>query len=202
MNNLICTSRKLYKKRKLYSAIVDMLVNKSKYLFVAIILILLCQAGCQTQNPFFYDFETEAALDTFNWKCKTLFTLSDKHVTSGQKSLKLELYPSPYPGIMLKSFHPDWSGNKTLRFDIYNHERIPLDLGIRIDDIKKPSYVNRYNNTVSLDPGANRISIPLNALVTSGTNRRLNLLSIEKIILFLVQPEEKRTLYLDNVHLE
>ncbi len=171
-------------------------------LFIVLILILLLLTGCRTRSPFFYDFENEAILDTLYWRCKTIYTLSDENVTSGQKCLKMELYPSPYPGIVLNNFDPDWSEYDVLRFDVYNQENIPLRLTIRIDDTMDPSYSNRYNNTITLNPGANHISIPLNSLVTSGTNRKLNLLSIERVSLFLVQPKEKRTLYLDNLHLE
>ncbi len=83
-----------------------------------------------------------------------------------------------------------------------HQEKTSLRLTIRIDDSDNPSYNDRYNNTVTLNPGANHISIPLNSLVTSGASRKLNLLSIEKVILFLVQPKERRTLYLDNLRLE
>ena len=179
-----------------------MITIKSVRLFIILILTLLILTGCRTRSPFFYDFETEANLDTLYWKCKTIFALSDKHVTSGQKCLKMELYPSPYPGITLNNFNSDWSKHDTFKFDIYNPEKISLRLTIRIDDSDNPAYNDRYNKTVTLNPGENHISIPLNSLATSGTNRKLNLLSIEKVILFLVQPKEKRTLYLDNMRLE
>lgn len=179
-----------------------MFTIKFARLFIVLILIFSLLTGCRTRNSLFYDFETEAILDTLNWRCKTIFALSDKHTTSGQKCLKMELYPSPYPGIALNNFDPDWSEYDVLKFDIHNQENILLKLTIRIDDTDNPSYNDRYNKTVILNPGVNRISIPLNSLVTSGTNRKLNLLSIEKVILFLVQPKEKRTLYLDNLRLE
>jgi hypothetical protein len=179
-----------------------MITIKSIRLFTILILTLLLLTDCQARRPFFYDFENEAILDTLSWKCKTIFALSDKHATSGQKCLKMELYPSPYPGITLNNFNPDWSKHTTLKLDIHNQEKIPLRLTIRIDDTMDPSYSNRYNNTITLNPGANHISIPLNSLVTSGANNKLNLLRIERVILFLVQPKEKRTLYLDNLRLE
>ncbi len=179
-----------------------MFTIKFARLFITLILIFLLLTGCRTRSPFFYDFETEANLDTLYWECKTIFALSDKHVTSGQKCLKLELYPSLYPGIKLNNFDPDWSEHDVLRFDVHNQENILLKLTIRIDDTDNPSYNDRYNNTFTLNPGMNHISIPLNSLVTSGANNKLNLLRIERVILFLVQPKEKRTLYLDNLRLE
>ena len=178
-----------------------MLIKRFIRLFVILILILL--TNCQTRSPFFYDFETEASLDALYWRCKTIYTLSDQNVTSGRKCLKLEVYPSSNPCLGLSNFHPDWSGYDTLRFDIYNQEDIPLQLTIRIDDTKDiPSYNNRYNNTVTLYQGANHVSIPLNSLITSDAKRKLNLSRIERVLLYLEQSREKRTLYLDNLRLE
>ncbi len=179
-----------------------MLTIKFARLFIVLILILLLLTSCQARRPLYYDFEHEAILDTLDWRCKTIFSLSDKHATSGQKCLKMELYPSPYPGITLNNFDPDWSGYNTLRFDIHNQENILLKLTIRIDDTDNPSYNDRYNKTVTLNPGANHISIPLKSLVTSGANSKLNLSKIKRVLLFLVQPKDKRTLYLDNLRLE
>lgn len=179
-----------------------MLISKQTRILVFLILALLLSAGCQRKPAFHYDFEAENRLDTLSWKCKTIFSLSDKHATSGQKSLKLELYPSPYPGVTLNKFNPDWSKYNTLKFDTYNQEKMSLRLAIRIDDKKDPSYNNRYNHPIILSPGMNHISIPLSSLVTSGTNRNINLANVQQVILFLVQPKEKRIIYLDNVRLE
>ncbi len=179
-----------------------MLISKHTRVFILLILTLLVFAGCQRKPAFHYDFEAEEILDTLSWKCKTIFSISDKHATSGQKCLEMDLYPSPYPGIALNKFNPDWSNHKTLNFDIYNQEEIPLRLAIRIDDAKDPSYDDRYNHPVVLNPGTNYISIPLDSLITSGRNRNINLTSVQRVIFFLVQPEEKQTIYLDNVRLQ
>lgn len=179
-----------------------MLYNKITHLFIFSILTLILLTGCQDRSRFYFDFETEDTLDTLSWKCKTLFSLSDKHTTSGQKSLKLELYPSPYPGITLNKFNPDWSKHNFLKFDIYNQEEAPLRLAIRIDDAKDPSYDDRYNHPIALDPGMNHISIPLSSLVTTATGRKINLTNVQQMIMFLSSPKEKRVIYLDNVRLE
>ncbi len=116
---------------------------------------------------------------------------------------------SPFLKPLLFTTSPDKENHKTplcvkSRSDAVNcyQKKTSLRLTIRIDDTMDPLHSNRYNNTITLNPGANHISIPLNSLVTSGTNRKLNLLSIKRVILFLVQPKDKRTLYLDNLRLE
>jgi len=167
-----------------------------------LILTLQLLSSCSSRQPFCYDFEMEDSIDALQWKCKTFFSLSNKHSTSGQKSLKMELYPSPYPGITLNHFNPDWSKYTLLKFGIYNEEQLPLRLTIRIDDKKNPSYSNRYNHTIILQCGMNNISIPLTNVGTSGTGRKINLTNVQKMILFLSSPKEKRVIYLDNVRLE
>jgi hypothetical protein len=167
-----------------------------------LILTLPLLSGCSSRQPFSYDFETDDTLDALQWKCKTVFSLSKKHSTSGKKSLKIELYPSSYPGITLSNFNPDWSKHTILTFAIYNEEQIPLRLNIRIDDKKDPSYSNRYKHTIILKYGMNHISIPLNSLRTTKTDKKIDLTNVLQIILFLSSPEEKRVIYLDNVRLE
>ncbi len=104
------------------------------------------------------------------------------------------LYHSPYPGVYLKNSDHDWSKYNTLIFNIHNQEKISLRLTVRIDDTKDPP----YNNTFIIKPGMNNIAISLNTLLTSGTNRKLDLSKIENVVIFLVQPYRKCTLYLDN----
>lgn len=171
-------------------------------LFIIFTCISLCFTGCQARQPFCYDFEIDDTLDTLQWKCKTFYSLSDQHVTSGRKSLKVELYPSPYPGVTLTNFNPDWSGYDTLKFEVYNQEKILLNMGIRIDDTENPPHNNRYNRSLILKPGENYVSIPLNSLFTSETNRKLDISKVHELYLFLSSPKEKRTIFLDNVRLE
>ena len=167
-----------------------------------LILLMLTYIGCESQPIFHYDFENEDVFYRIHCKCKTNPTISDKHSTLGKKSLKLELYPSKYSGISFVNFNHDWSKFLFMKVDIFNEEKTTLNFSIRIDDKINPEYSDRYNNTLVLNPGANYISIALDRLITSGTNRRLNKNRIEKIIFFVVMPEEKKTLYLDNLRLE
>ncbi|MCP4269142.1 MAG: hypothetical protein GY777_26845 [Candidatus Brocadiaceae bacterium] len=179
-----------------------MLISKQASVFASLILVFLLFEGCQSKPVFHYDFESEEILDTLSWGCKTIYSLSDEHPTSGNKCLKLELYPSPYPGITLSEFNQVWSTYNSLKFDIYNQEDISLRLAIRIDDAKDPSYDDRYNHSIILNPGMNHNSILFSSLVTSGTDRNMNLANIQRVILFLIQPSEKRTIFLDDIRLK
>ncbi len=179
-----------------------MLICKHISVFAFLILVLLLFEGCQSKPTLHYDFESEEILNTLSWECKTIYSLSNMHPTSGKQCLMLELYPSPYPGITLSEFNKDWSTYNTIKFDIFNQEETPLHLAIRIDDTKNPSYDNRYNHSITLRSGMNHISILLNSLVASGADRNLDITNIQRVILFLIQPSKKKTLFLDNIRLE
>lgn len=159
-------------------------------------------SACDSKPLFLFDFEKETDLDMLNWKCKTLFSLSNKHVTAGKKSLKLELYPSSWPGLTVDNFGPDWSKYRALMFDVYNTENTSLNFTFRIDDKINPSFNDRVNDTMIIDPGENHLTIILSHLITTKTKRNLNLTNIKKIVLFLANPKKKRVVYLDNLRLE
>jgi hypothetical protein len=149
-----------------------------------------------------FDFESVSELDRFHWKCHTLFSLSDDHATHGKKSLKLELFPSDYPGLAPMLASNDWRGYKAFSFNVYNTHRLAIPLTVRIDDSKDyPDYPDRYNQTYILKPGANTITIPLDSLITSGTNRKLNLKMVYRVVIFVTKPIERIELYFDNIKL-
>jgi len=96
----------------------------------------------------------------------------------------------------------NWRGYKALCFDIYNPENETLSIALRIDDRKDyPNYEDRYNKGFILEPGMNHMSIPLDSLVTSGKDRKLNLKKIYRIFIFMTRPEKRVVLYMDYIRL-
>ena len=167
--------------------------------------ILMLLTGCSSLTAgdvVLFDFEEEAELDRFQWKCHTLSSLSSEHVTHGKKSLKLELYPSDYPGLTPKITDNNWESHKAFRFDVYSPGENDVSLHVRIDDRRDyPGYQDRYQRRFVLKPGMNTISIPLDALVTSGTQRKLNTRMIYRVFLYVAHPQQKVILWLDYMRL-
>jgi len=96
----------------------------------------------------------------------------------------------------------DWSAFRSVCFDVYNPQQKDMEITVRIDDQKNwPDYADRYNKGFRLVKGSNRIEIPLNTLVTSGTRRGMDLKSIHRFLLFMVNPQEKNVLYVDYIRL-
>jgi hypothetical protein len=149
------------------------------------------------------DFESEAILDEVHWKCHTLFSLSDQHAVHGEKSLRLEMFPSSYPGLSPALKHNNWSGYQALCFEVYNPSPDTLKLILRIDDKKEAlEYSDRYNKAFLIKPGANSLKIPLNSLVTSEIKRPLALKNIYRFLIFMSHPAKNHVLYLDYFRLK
>ena len=171
-----------------------------------IIVIALAMIGCGQRaggEKVLLDFESDGDLDRIDWRCQILFTLSEEHVTHGARSLRMELYPSEYPGLSPKMAIHDWRGYVALCFDVYNPQAETRTLSVRIDDRKDyPTYEERFNARFLLEPGRNSVRIPLRELVTSGVGGPLDLGGIQRLVIFVARPDGVIVLYLDHLRLE
>ena len=178
----------------------QVLLNRFIFAVICLSFLFGCRADSAREHMLL-DFESDSELDQLRWECHTLYSLSEEHVTHGRKSLKMELYPSDYPGLEPILKKNDWSGFNKLCFDIYNPGE-NLEMTLRIDDKEgSPDYEDRYNRVFVLKPGMNRMNIPFVTLVTSGTNRHLNLTNIQRLMIFMASPGKRVVLYADNVRL-
>jgi hypothetical protein len=173
------------------------------------VLILLtglaALAGCHSRpdgDVVLYDFENDSDLDRLNWKCRVLYALSPQHATHGGRSLRMDLYPSAYPGLSPRLSRHDWRGFEALCLDVFNPTEKALFITVRIDDKKDyPDYRDRYNHRFAIQPGMNNLRIPIAGLITSGTHRQLNAGTIERFMFFMVNPAERHTLFVDYIRL-
>lgn len=178
-----------------------------KYIIFSIIilvstLVMSCYNSTGPKNTVLFDFESGRELDQVHWKCHALMSISDKHVTHGKGSLKLELYPSAYPGFDPFLKIKDWSKFNSLRFDVFNPDDKKHRITVRIDDKEDDSdYADRYNKDFVLNKGMNHIVINMDSLITSGTKRKMNIKDIHRFMFFMTHPREKVVLYVDYVRL-
>lgn len=171
-------------------------------MMIALFLIL---SSCETGDPtgrVLFDFEEESALDGLSWKCRVLYSLSPQYATHGEKSLKMELYPSEYPGVSPTLSGTDWRGYRALRLDIHNPGKEAVTMTVRIDDRKDASqYGDRYQGSFTMNPGDNPVVIPFTDLTTSGSQIPLALGNIRKLAIFTFRPKRKTVLYIDHIRL-
>jgi hypothetical protein len=169
---------------------------------LTIVLLLSGCSGSVLSELILYDFESDSELEEIHWNCHTMFSLADKHVTHGAKSLIMEMYPSDYPGWRPVHEIDDWRGFEMLCFDVFNPGEKTVPVSVRIDDRDDdPDYGNRYNKSFLLEPGMNEIRIPLDTLITTRNQRKMDLYNIESFMIFMARPEGKVVLFLDYVRL-
>jgi hypothetical protein len=169
----------------------------------ALLAVLVLAVSCTkpaTTELILFDFESESELDLLQWNCRALYALSDMHAVHGTHSLRMDLFPSEYPGLEFSPTQKDWSKYSTFSFDIYNPSTSQMSLSIRIDDNKnRTAFNDRYNNRFVLKPGNNHISLPINNMMTTGTNRLMDLAHIHTVYIFVPLPQYKQTLYIDAI---
>ena len=156
---------------------------------------------CEKSSFLINGFETDGDLDRLNWKCRTLFALSDKGVTQGRSSLELTMTPSLYPGVSFRDYPRSWSCFSALGLSVFNPGSEAVTMTLRIDDKEEePEYEDRVNLRIVIGPGMNRIRIPFHRLVCP-SGRKLDTDHVFSLMFFCVSPPAEVVLYLDDLRL-
>jgi len=124
---------------------------------------------------------------------------------NGSHSLRLDLAPGRFPGTTLLRSVGDWRGHRILLISLFNPAEQPLALTIAIHDHahagRGGAYADRYNGEFLLEQGWNDLRIPIRDIRDAPLERQLDLGELSHVMLFTVDLEEHRTLYLDQVRL-
>lgn len=148
------------------------------------------------------DFESDADLDNLFWECRHRFERSTERVDQGQWALKATLPMEKYPGVEIRNLPRDWRHFDKLALWVYYDSNKPIQALLRIDDdFHWDDFGRRANINLVLEPGENFIEIPIAEIMNNPRKRKLNLLHIYRMILFLIAPNQPEVLYLDNVRL-
>ncbi len=116
---------------------------------------------------------------------------------------KLTLFSGEYPGLEISEPYPDWTAKKFLKFDIYSTQSSPRNLTIRIDDIHHNQEFNdRYNHTITISPGDNAISLPLDDIRKAPASRETDMKAIRNLMIFTGASKDTLIFFMDNIRLE
>ncbi len=187
-------------------------------LFVTAILIFFCYPLAiqgysiywqQQQFPMLGDFENK--MELYLWKPQgkdsnnpTNIELVTSNATHGNQALRV-ITGGDWGGINLLSYDLDWSNYKYFALDIFNPTSEAFRFFIRIDDSDKralESYKHRFNHLQMINPGMNRIKIPIHTIVIRPQSRNLNIKSIRRVILHMEENAPSRIFYIDNIRLK
>jgi len=156
--------------------------------------------------PIISNFET-------NWEKKFRFTQNAK-LEIVESAGRFDNADSEYAGritfkpVVNTSFYieepyPDWTGFQNFAFEIYSDYDSTVNLNIRINDLKHiKGYYDRYNYLLTLEPGLNKISIPLDSIKNAPESRQMDMTDINMIIFFPNDSSDSLVVYLDSIRLE
>ena len=154
--------------------------------------------------PVLADFETPFELSRWKSNFSDLSIVTD-HVRDGLKSMRVDIGLGQYPGVSLAYFVSDWQGFKWLKFSIFNASAESHSIELKIFDeehkLRGLKYKDRYNRKLVLKPGMNDLLISVDEVKLAPAEREMNLGDIAGVSLFLHDPQQPVTLYVDSLRL-
>ena len=148
------------------------------------------------------DFENTA--DVSKWDgVPTKRVLAKDYFNQEGHWLKITYPKGDYPGLdAFRTIPRDWRKYQTLCFDIYNPSETVIQFGILIRDELGDNYPQRYDGEFGLKPGMNNFELNITGIKTNDKSRILQIDKMKELTLFLIQPPQDITLFLNNVRLE
>ncbi len=110
----------------------------------------------------------------------------------------------PYRGGALVFNEPqvDWTGYDEFVFDVFHPGRKSVELGLRVDDqIKSRSYGDRFNKRIFVEPGFNRVRVPMAEIVAGPADRDLEISLIKRIVIYSAETESSFEIYFGPIGL-
>ena len=169
----------------------------------ALALSLYDQYKIHQQAPVLADFENP--YEIHRWETSRPYSISTEHAVQGEHSLKLLLSGEHSSGVTYAEFYRDWSNYSEFQVSLYNPEKDPLAITIKITDVEhdqgEQPYSDRFNYHIALKQGWNKITIPLSSIANAPENRVLDLSAISRLQIFTGQLQQPRLLYIDAIQL-
>ncbi len=116
------------------------------------------------------------------------------------KCALVTFFPARFPGFVVQEVERDWRGFDSLRVDVYSELETIVLLTLGVDDFKR-SYIDRYNTVRKIGAGLNHISIPLAEIEQASKKRKLDLGSMDRIVLYSPSPRDSFSLYIGPISL-
>ena len=153
--------------------------------------------------PILADFEKP--LELTRWVSGEKISLDKDFVTSGEKSLKVELSTDTYSGVGLLPYPSDWHDYNFLQINIYSVSTKPLQIHIRINDalhsLKKMPLSDLFDTQIVINHGWNELKIAIDEIKLAPRSRHMNLSRIQRIGIFVMNEKDPQVVYIDNLRL-
>ncbi len=153
------------------------------------------------QSVVLFDFENEAELDRFGWKCRSRFELSDHVQSSGKRSLRFDFYPAKRVGFSTGDVPRDWAPYDVFSFWVNNPQETTVVLNCRISRSLKSRQHDFISRQFEVSPGASRLSIDLGN-VQKIKDIGKNELMVDGFYVYMENVDRTIILYFDEFRLE
>ena len=111
--------------------------------------------------------------------------------------------PGKYPGISVIEVEPDWSGYRSLHFDVVSQQDDEISLTLRVHDvIHDQDFSDRYNRRLRVHKGMNEFYIDLEEMKRSPEGRDMEMETIMGIKLFISDLKAEVLLDISNFELQ
>ncbi|HEX7485151.1 MAG TPA: VanZ family protein [Vicinamibacterales bacterium] len=115
---------------------------------------------------------------------------------------RLDLKPGTFPGLAFNEPYPDWSRSRSLAFTIVSDLEAALPLTIRVHDAAHDQRTeDRFNRSLVINPGVNRVVIPLDEVRHAPDRREMDMRRIRGIILFGYRLTKPTHVYVSAIRL-
>jgi hypothetical protein len=109
---------------------------------------------------------------------------------------------TPGGGVTIHEPFKDWSGFSVVLINVYSTAPRPVRMILRLEDRTRISPAEeRVDYALRVVPGANDFFVPLEALSTTPSGRRLNLSSIRRFGFYLGEPAEPLRIYFHRIRI-
>lgn len=156
--------------------------------------------------PLLASFEQAREINRWSSIGNSRLSLDSTIAWQGIQSMKVEMGTSKYAGASLDYFPGNWSTHKELTLHLYNPAQQALTITCRVHDEThsqsiKQHFNDRFNQSYTLNPGWNQLTISLQDLASAPSNRLMDTQRIASLIIFVSDLDRPTTLYIDEVYL-
>ncbi|TCS41629.1 hypothetical protein [Reinekea marinisedimentorum] len=156
----------------------------------------------QRQAPVIEDFQQAVTLRQWLGEIERVADTEDRQ----NQVAKITFPAKKYSGVYFDSMLQDWSHYKLFSMRLYNPYPAQQELILRLNDVthehSTQEYNDRFNTVITLEPGWNRISIPLAVIKAAPAEREMDLSHMYRLMLFYGSLEAPRELLLDDIRLK
>lgn len=153
--------------------------------------------------PNLTEFEEKWTTSFVRYNKASLRGIAGKKSRPGTTRFKFLFERGIYPGISIIEPIADWSGYRSLHFDVFSTNIDGVMIVLRVHDRQhNHEYRDRYNQSFIIRPGLNRIVVDLADIRDAPFNRKIDMVNIASVQVFVPEVDEPLFLEVSNIFIK